>query len=230
MKAIITIPYALAVATVIFSSCTAFSTPSRVASSVRPGAAPSLSLHKNDVDHNHNNRCSNHNNDDVQLSDRRSVIFNTMVLPLSILATTYPLSAKADAGKGKVVVFGGSGWVGAHVSSNLSKQGYQVVSISRSSSDVQNDRTKSILGTTIDGVQYISLDAGKDDLSSVMKDSLAVISCVGIAPGSPNVKEGNGLVNSRIAKAAKASGVNKFVYIGVSSELAASPARFLLGD
>ena len=228
MKAIIVIPYALAVATVIFSSCSAFSTPSRVASSVRRGA--SLSLHKNDDDHNHNNICNNHNNDDVQLSDRRSVIFNTMVLPLSILATTYPLSAKADAGKGKVVVFGGSGWVGAHVSSNLSKQGYQVVSISRSSSDVQNDRTKSILGTTIDGVQYISLDAGKDDLSSVMKDSLAVISCVGIAPGSPNVKEGNGLVNSRIAKAAKASGVNKFVYIGVSSELAASPARFLLGD
>ena len=230
MKAIITIPYALAVATVIFSSCSAFSTPSRVASSVRPGASPSLSLHKNDGDHNHNNRCNNHNNDDVQLSDRRSVIFNTMVLPLSILATTYPLSAKADAGKGKVVVFGGSGWVGAHVSSNLSKQGFQVVSISRSSSDVQNDRTKSIIGTTIDGVQYISLDAGKDDLSSVMKDSLAVISCVGIAPGSPNVKEGNGLVNSRIAKAAKASGVNKFVYIGVSSELANSPARFLLGD
>lgn len=123
--------------------------------------------------------------------------------------------------------------MGAHVSSNLQKQGYQVVSISRSTPDEQMARTKSILGTAIQGVEYLSLDAGTasiDDLASPMKNSLAVISCVGISPGGPNQKDGNGLVNSSIAKAAKAAGVDKFVYIGVASSLANGPAKFLLGD
>ena len=53
---------------------------------------------------------------------------------------------------------------------------------------------------------------------------------MGIAPGGPNVKDGNGVVNARIAKAAKSAGVPKFVYIGIASSLANSPAKFVLGD
>jgi len=108
------------------------------------------------------------------------------------------------------------------------------VSISRSTSEIQTERTKSILGTTIPGVTYVSLDAGaassSEDLAKAMKGALAVISCVGIAPGGSNVKDGNGVVNARIAKAAKSAGVPKFVYIGVASSLANSPAKFVLGD
>ena len=63
-----------------------------------------------------------------------------------------------------------------------------------------------------------------------MKGALAVILCVGIAPGGPHVKDGNGIVNARIAKAAKSAGVPKFVYIGIASSLANSPAKFVLGD
>ena len=164
---------------------------------------------------------------------RRSALSIITLLPLGIVtSSSTPLPANA-ADKGKVVVFGGAGWVGAHVASNLQKQGYQAVSISRSTPEVQAERTKSILGSTIPGVEYISLDAGSasiDDLAASMKDAKAVISCIGIAPGSPNIKEGNGLVNSKVAKAAQSAGVPKFVYIGVASSLANGPAKFLLGD
>ena len=206
----------------VLSSCSAFSIQSRTA--VRHDGV-SCQLHKN-------GRCDDEALQPGQLN-RRSAIFIFTFLPLGIVTSAIsPLPAKAE-GKGKVVVMGGAGWVGAHVSAILDKQGYKVVSISRSSSDAQSARTKSILGTTIPSVEYVSLDAGSasiDDLASAMKDSLAVISCVGIAPGSPNVKDGNGVVNSRIAKAAKFAGVPKFVYIGVASSLANSPAKFLLGD
>jgi len=123
--------------------------------------------------------------------------------------------------------------VGAHVCSNLNKQGYDVVSISRSTDDVQIARTKSILGSALSGVRYLNLDAAtasSDDLSAAIKDSLAVISCVGIAPGSRDVKEGNSIPNSNIAKAAKSAGVPKVVYIGVATSLSGGPAKFLLGD
>lgn len=56
------------------------------------------------------------------------------------------------------------------------------------------------------------------------------MSCVGISPGSKDQRDGNGLVNTRIAKAAKTAGVPKLIYIGVSSALANGPAKFLLGD
>ena len=209
--------YVLA-ATAIFSPCSAFSIHSRTA------VRPDVSCH---VKHD------GHDDYDARHLSRRSAISIFTLLPMSILASSNPLPAKAESGKSKVVVLGGAGWIGAHVSSDLEKQGYQVVSISRSTSEVQNERTKSILGTTIPGVEYVSLDASAasiEDMASTMKGALAVISCVGIAPGSPNQKDGNGLVNSRIAKAAKSAGVPKFVYIGVASSLANSPAKFLLGD
>ena len=82
-------------------------------------------------------------------------------------------------------------------------------------------------------MEYVSLDAStasSDELQSSMKGAAAVISCVGLAPGSSNQKDGNGLVNTRIIQAAKAAGVPKVVYIGVSSQLANGPAKFLLGD
>mmetsp|Transcript_43894 Transcript_43894/g.74941 ORF Transcript_43894/g.74941 Transcript_43894/m.74941 type:complete len:299 (+) Transcript_43894:118-1014(+) len=217
VKTILT--YILAAAAVL-SPCSAFSVRSKT--SVRPA---SVACHmKDDV------MCGN---GERQLSRRSAISIFTLLPFSSIIAASNPLPTNAAESKGKIVVLGGAGWVGAHVSSDLEKQGYQVVSISRSTSDVQIERTKSILGKTIPGVEYVSLDAGTatmEDLASTMKDAIAVISCVGIAPGSPNQKDGNGLVNSRIAKAAKSAGVPKFVYIGVASSLANGPAKFLLGD
>ncbi|KAL7535072.1 hypothetical protein ACHAWF_005048 [Thalassiosira exigua] len=165
--------------------------------------------------------------------DRRSAVSIFTLLPFGLLASSDPARVNAESDKGKVVVFGGAGWVGAHVSADLQKRGYRAVSISRSAADVQAERAKSILGSSAPGVEYVSLDAGTaslEDLASVVKDSVAVISCLGVTPGSPNQKEGNSQPNVRIAKAAKSAGVPRLVYIGVASSLAKGPAKFLLGD
>jgi len=146
-------------------------------------------------------------------------------------ATAFVSTAAADAAesKRKVVVFGGSGYVGAYASQLLLQQGYNVVSVSRKSSSEQADKVKSILGVNLQ-VDYESLDASSADLSSVLAGASAVISCVGIAPGGPNMRDGNGAVNAKIAAAVKAAGIERFVYVGVASELAKSPAKFVLGD
>ena len=140
-----------------------------------------------------------------------------------------PTTSASAADKPKVVVFGGSGYVGAYAAQMLYGKGASVVSVSRKSPAEQAEKVTAILGTPLP-VQYVQLDAISGDLSSVMGGASAVISCVGIAPGGTNMRDGNGLANVRIASAAKAAGVGKFVYLGLASELAASPIKFVFGD
>lgn len=167
----------------------------------------------------------------TNLLDRRSAITNTLSsIAILTAGTTMLPSLSFAAGSGKIVVFGGSGYVGAHVTQILSSQNYNVVSISRSSPSDQKDKVAKILGKSLSGVEYISLDASTDDISSALKGATAVISCVGVAPGGANQRAGNGAVNARIADDAKAAGIERFVYISVASELANGPAKFLLGD
>ena len=44
------------------------------------------------------------------------------------------------------------------------------------------------------------------------------------------MRDGNGLANVKIADAAKAAGIDSFVYLGLASELASSPIKFVFGD
>ena len=158
--------------------------------------------------------------------DRRQAI-------LSVTSSAFALStatAASAADKPKVVVFGGSGYVGAYATQMLIGKGASVVSVSRKSSSEQADKVKSILGTPLAGVEYVQLDAINGDLSGVLAGASAVISCVGIAPGGSNMRDGNGLANVKIADAAKAAGVGKFIYLGLASELASSPIKFVFGD
>ena len=145
------------------------------------------------------------------------------------VASSFPFAAFA-ADKPKVVVFGGSGYVGAYAAQMLVGKGASVVSVSRKSPSDAAAKVKEILGTSLTGVEYTQLDAISGDLSGVLRGASAVISCVGIAPGGQNMKDGNGLANKKIADAAKAAGVGKFVYLGLASELANGPIKFLFGD
>ena len=68
----------------------------------------------------------------------------------------------ALAAGGKVVVVGGAGFVGTEISHLLATQGVKVVSVSRRSAAAQAQKVQ-----YEQFVDFVSLDASKDDLSSV---------------------------------------------------------------
>ena len=133
------------------------------------------------------------------------------------------------ADKQKIVVFGGSGYVGAYVTKLLLSQGCNVVSVARSTPEAQVAKVQAILGAPV-AADYKMLDASSADLSTVLQGATAVISCVGVVPGGANQRDGNGAVNIRIADAAKAAGIGRFVYLSVASELSNGPIKFIFGD
>lgn len=161
--------------------------------------------------------------------DRRSLLSSIGCLSFLISPT---VAAVADGSKPKIVVMGGSGWVGAHVDELLLDKGCDVVSVSRSSANKQAEKIKANLssGTSLP-IKYVSLDASSSsDLVRTFEGAAAVISLVGAKPGDKNQRAGNGAVNIRIADAAKEAGVGRFVYISVGSDLASGPGKFLFGD
>jgi uncharacterized protein YbjT (DUF2867 family) len=164
----------------------------------------------------------------VSALDRRALLTTVGAAAAASLLPARGARA-ADAPK-KVVVFGGSGYVGAYASRMLLAQGASVVAVSRKAPAEAQDKVAGILGGPLAGVEYVSLDATSADLSGVLGGADAVISCVGIAPGGPNQREGNGKANVRIAEAVKAAGVKRFVYLGVASELSNGPIKFIFGD
>jgi nucleoside-diphosphate-sugar epimerase len=131
----------------------------------------------------------------------------------------------ALAAGGKVVVVGGAGFVGTEISHLLATQGVSVVSVSRRSAAAQAQKVQ-----YEQFVDFVSLDASKDDLSNVFKGASAVISCVGVAPGQKNQLDGNGAVNERIADAAKKAKVGRLVYISVASAISEGTGKLLFAD
>ena len=166
-----------------------------------------------------------------EMIDRRSWLsITTKILPGIFVGSLFePLVANAD-GKEKIVVMGGAGYVGSRVSAGLYDQGYDVISVSRSSASEQAAKIKANVGRSIP-IQYVSIDATKDDLSQVMKGASVVVSCVGIPPWEKSTaRAGNGVANVRIAEAAKAAGVDKFVYVSVAKEFSSGPGKFLFSE
>jgi uncharacterized protein YbjT (DUF2867 family) len=157
--------------------------------------------------------------------DRRSLLASTIAASTAFASTEPALAAD------KVVVLGGSGYVGAYASQMLLQQGYEVVSVSRAAPAAQADKVKAILGAGLSGsIKFETLDVLEADLSGVLAGASGVISCVGVAPGGSNQRDGNGKANVKIADAVKAAGIRNFVYIGVASELSNGPIKFIFGD
>ena len=159
---------------------------------------------------------------EVEGSSRRAFFresFSSVVLPVlvsGVIATSSlvssPLVANADdpadlsPRSTKVLVLGGSGFVGSRVVKELKSQGVEVISTSTNGRDgtISFDATKT------------GIDVAKE-IESLSKGCTAVISCIG-SIGTPN----DGVINAATglaAKGAKAAGVERFVYISVAPEV-----------
>ncbi|KAL3904247.1 MAG: hypothetical protein SGILL_010142 [Bacillariaceae sp.] len=121
-------------------------------------------------------------------------------------SSVLPRPAVAAEGGGKVLVLGGTGFVGSRVVKQLIQRGVQVTATSRDGRD----------GTLALDVTKEGIDVEKE-IEALSRGCTAVISCIG-AIGTPNdasVNAASGLA----AKGAKAAGVDRFVYISVAPEV-----------
>ncbi len=147
-----------------------------------------------------------------QKSISSAIALPLLVSGVTTTAISNPLVANAEdavapAPKGtKVLVLGGSGFVGSRVVSKLKAQGVEVVSTSTNGRD----------GTIAFDATANGIDIAKE-IESLAKGCTAVISCIG-SIGTPSDKAINA-ATGLAASGAKAAGVERFVYISVAPEV-----------
>jgi len=141
------------------------------------------------------------------VSSRRGFleIAGTSIATAAILSAPNP--ACASEYSGKVLVLGGTGFVGKEVCQKLKALGVDYIATSRDGRD----------GTIALDFTDVSVDISSK-VQEMAKDCTAVISCVGAIGTTEDVKvanKGTGLASY----GAKTAGVKKFVYISVAPEV-----------
>jgi uncharacterized protein YbjT (DUF2867 family) len=147
-----------------------------------------------------------HSSQDSVSSRRGFLEISGSTIAAVALVASNPNVSSAAAYSGKVLVLGGSGFVGSEVCKKLKSIGVDYIATSRDGRD-----GTFALDFTDSGVDI----AGK--VGDMAKGCTAVISCIG-AIGTPSdqaINSGTGLA----AMGAKAAGVNNFVYISVAPEV-----------
>jgi hypothetical protein len=145
----------------------------------------------------------------TQASSRRDFfqsLATTVALGTVFSQVNPQVSNAAEASsKNKILVLGGTGFVGSRVVQQLQDRGYSVISTSRDGRDgtVQFDATS-------------STDVTKQ-IEQLSQGCSAVISCIG-SIGTPNDQTVNSATGLAVA-GAKAAGVDRFVYISVAPEV-----------
>lgn len=127
------------------------------------------------------------------------------IIAAGSMLSTAPESSIAEESS-KVLVLGGTGFVGSRVVKKLKELGYEVIATSRDGRD----------GTVPFDVTTEGLNV-KEQIQSISKGCMAVISCIG-AIGTSNdasINSATGLA----AAGAKTAGVDRFVYISVAPEV-----------
>jgi len=123
----------------------------------------------------------------------------------------------AHAGQGsmatakRLVVVGGSGYVGSHIMRAALARGASVASVSRRGKPVAS------VSPPLDRAEWISADVQDSAaLQNAMKGADAVISCLGAFGSNEFMRRVNGEQNEKIISAAAAGGVERFVYISAA--------------
>lgn len=129
-----------------------------------------------------------------------------------------------------VAVVGGSGFVGSRIVKLLSgKEGVSVTSLSRSG----RAPTWAVGEAWVNSVKWESLDVvdeGDAALDKALVGTEALVSCVGVVGTDPDaLLEGNGVSNRNVFLAGQRAGVERCIYVSVSSEVAACQENWLPG-
>ncbi|KAL2634680.1 hypothetical protein R1flu_006159 [Riccia fluitans] len=119
-----------------------------------------------------------------------------------------PIDVVAEVRTEKILVLGGSGFVGSEICKQAVKRDIEVVSISRSG-------RPSISQPWVDKVLWISGDVFMTDWYSALSGCTAVISTLGGFGTNEQMLKINGDANIAVVDAASKAGVPKFIYVSV---------------
>mmetsp|Transcript_13099 Transcript_13099/g.30601 ORF Transcript_13099/g.30601 Transcript_13099/m.30601 type:complete len:344 (+) Transcript_13099:33-1064(+) len=171
-----------------------------------------------------------HSSSDVDMTNelaqgRRHLIGN--ILPAAVLGSTGLLPDSASASEstvvtGKVVVLGGSGFVGSKTCETLVASGANVVSVSRRGGPPEG------VGPWASQVTWLKGDVLQMDLGKVFKGATAVVSAVG-AVSTEDDEKANGETVEVAAKAAEASNVARFVLLSSNPLVSADAPGYMKG-
>lgn len=119
-----------------------------------------------------------------------------------------PIDVVARVQTEKIVVLGGSGFVGSAICRAAVNQGIEVVSLSRSGRPSYND-------AWVDQVIWIAGDVFYADWDGLLNGATAVVSTLGGFGTNEEMEKLNGEANVLAVNAASNAGVQKFIYISV---------------
>lgn len=107
----------------------------------------------------------------------------------------------------RLLVLGGSGFVGRRVLLSALRSGLEVSSVSRSGAP-------SSLGPELSSVEWLSADIERpEQLEQAMRGVDGVVSCVGVFGSNEYMRRINGQANATAVEAAAKAGVRRFAYI-----------------
>lgn len=133
----------------------------------------------------------------------------------ALLPGLFGAAIEAQAAGEKVVVLGGSGFVGQRICERLASIGAEVVSVSRSGGPPAGS------GQWSEKVRWVKGDVLSMDLFAEVRGATAVISAIG-AIGSDNDAALNGVTAERAIDAASKAGVQRFVLVSATPLVAES--------
>eukprot|EP00262_Sarcandra_glabra_P001833 TRINITY_DN11_c0_g1_i1.p1 TRINITY_DN11_c0_g1~~TRINITY_DN11_c0_g1_i1.p1 ORF type:complete len:303 (-),score=53.03 TRINITY_DN11_c0_g1_i1:299-1207(-) len=122
--------------------------------------------------------------------------------------STSPIDVVADVKTERVIVLGGSGFVGSAICKAAVSRGIEAVSLSRSG-------RPSYSGAWVDQVTWITGDVFYSRWDEVLVGATAVVSTLGGFGSEERMKKINGEANVLAVSAAKDFGVPKFIMISV---------------
>ena len=110
----------------------------------------------------------------------------------------------------RLVVFGGTGFVGTRVVKAALAAGLRVTAVSRSGKPSRED-------AELAGAEFVAADVlqGGERMERTLEGADAVISCVGAFGSQQFMRRANGDANVLIAESARAAGVGRMAYISV---------------